>query len=186
MEVGLIGVGKMGLGLLKRWQTAGHTVVTHDVAAAAAEKVKAVNAVFYPELEQFVAALSAPRRIWLMIPAATVPSVIDELATRLDAGDTVIDGGNSFFKDSHTHAVKLDKRGVHFIDVGVSGGLAGETTGYALMVGGNPDHITDIQDLLTSLAAPGAYLHAGPAGAGHFVKMVHNAIEYGMMQAIGE
>ncbi len=186
MTIGLVGLGKMGAGMTRRWLTAGHAVVAFDVNQAARQAAAADGARVVESLSELVNTVSAPRLVWLMIPAPHVKATIKELTQLLDAGDTLIDGGNSYYKDSVAHAALLEKRGIHFIDVGVSGGIVGEQTGYALMIGGAAGVVKDLQDILVPLAAPDAHVHVGPSGAGHYVKMVHNAIEYGMMQAIGE
>ncbi len=167
----------MGGGLLRRWRAGGHTVTVFDPAPG----VESVAS-----LEALVHSLPSPRYLWLMVPAEKVSDIISKLTHQLDSGDVVIDGGNSNYKDSQRHAQKLVKRGIRFVDVGVSGGVAGEERGYALMVGGEASDIAGLSNIFSALEAPGATAHVGPAGAGHFVKMVHNAIEYGMMQAIGE
>lgn len=186
MHIGLVGAGKMGGGILRRLRQADYVVNVFDTASEAERVVVAAGAIYMASLEELVHSLSSPRRIWLMIPASAVASVTQSLSQQLDAGDVVIDGGNSNYKDSIRRAEKLAKRGIHFIDIGVSGGVSGGERGYALMVGGELAQVTALKDIFTVLEAPGATAHVGPAGSGHFVKMVHNAVEYGMMQAIGE
>lgn len=187
MEIGLVGLGKMGKGLVTRWQKAGHTVIAFDVEESARSAAQALGVQVVATLEELVASLVSPRVLWLMIPAGEpVTQAMEQLANRLDPGDTVLDGGNTHYKESERHALKMGKRGIHFLDVGVSGGVRGEETGYALMVGGADNDVAAIKPLLTALQGPDALAHVGPAGAGHFVKMVHNAVEYGMMQAIAE
>lgn len=186
MDIGLIGSGKMGRGLLKRWVTAGHTVTVFDPATTAQAAVHSLGGQPAASVEQLVHSLPAPRRIWLMIPAQAVADVLDMLSQELDSGDVVFDGGNSHYIDSRRRAATLAKRGIHFIDVGVSGGVQGEQAGYALMVGGEAAPVDAAHDIFAPLQAPDAFAYVGEAGAGHFVKMVHNAIEYGTMQAIGE
>ncbi|MCH8748306.1 decarboxylating 6-phosphogluconate dehydrogenase [Patescibacteria group bacterium] len=187
MTIGLIGVGKMGAGLLRRWLKAGLEVYAYDQNAEAAAVVESAGGTFESSLESLIAQLNAPRVIWLMIPAGeAVRDTIGAVGKELAAGDTVIDGGNSHFGDAQRHGATLAKRDIRFVDVGVSGGLAGEVKGYALMVGGAKAQVEPLTEVFEALAAPGAYAHVGPVGAGHYVKMVHNAVEYGMMQAIGE
>lgn len=185
MQIGLVGVGKMGGGIMRRLRTAGHEVVVYDPAAQASH-VTAAGALLVSDLTALVAKLPAPRTLWLMIPAPAVTTTLQHLVPSLSAGDMIVDGGNSFFKDSLHHATFAAEQGVVLIDVGVSGGVAGEQIGYALMAGGSTEAIHKLQPVFAALCAPNAFLHAGPTGAGHFVKMVHNAIEYGMMQAIAE
>lgn len=185
MEIGLVGVGKMGGGIMRRLGKAGHRVVASDPLAAQAT-ITAAGAEVAATLAELVKALPAPRIVWLMIPAEAVTSAMNELLPLLSAGDIVVDGGNSYFKDSVQRATQATAHDIHFVDVGVSGGVAGEEIGYALMAGGETAAIKTLQPIFAALAAPDAFLHAGPVGAGHFVKMVHNAIEYGMMQAIAE
>ncbi|MAF80687.1 6-phosphogluconate dehydrogenase (decarboxylating) [bacterium] len=187
MQVGLIGVGKMGGGILRRWQKANHEVVAHDPGPDAGAVITDAGGTVADSVAELVQSLTAPRVIWLMVPAGdAVSETIQELAKQLDPGDTVIDGGNSQFRHSVQNAQRLGKRDIHFIDVGVSGGVAGEEIGYALMVGADAKHLASVQALLDDLAADDAFAHVGPVGAGHYVKMIHNAVEYGMMQSIGE
>lgn len=185
MQIGLIGTGKMGAGIMRRLVTAGHEVVAYDPAAAR-KNIRSSGGIPVNSLKQLVAALNPPRTIWLMIPAAAVETTFATLLTQLAAKDCIVDGGNSYFKDSQDRAARAKQQRLQFIDVGVSGGVAGEERGYALMAGGSSSAIKKLQPIFAALAAPEAYLHTGEAGSGHFVKMVHNAIEYGMMQAIAE
>lgn len=187
MDVGLIGVGKIGTGILRRLRQHGLGVTAFDTNPATAADITAAGGQSTASVEELVSALPIPRMLWLMLPAGEpVASTIDRLAKLLDAGDTLIDGGNSYFKDSLRHGSKLEKRGINFLDIGVSGGVAGEKHGYALMIGGKNEDVGTLHPILTALAAPDGWAHVGPIGAGHYVKMVHNAVEYGMMQAIGE
>lgn len=187
MHIGLIGAGKMGRGLAARWLKGGHQVTVYDNDSTAVAAAVTLGAQTAASIDELVAALEAPRHIWIMLPAGeAVTTTISTLTQKLEAKDILIDGGNSYYKDTITRARKVSQRGIYFVDVGVSGGVAGATTGYALMVGGDEPVIARIRPLLTALQAPDAYAHVGPNGAGHFVKMVHNAIEYGMMQAIAE
>jgi len=176
----------------------------YDTNAAAVQQLQQAGATGAADLDAFVAALAPPRAVWLMLPAAVVDQVIGELAGRLEAGDIIIDGGNSWYKDDIVRARQLDGQGIHYIDAGTSGGVWGLERGYCLMLGGEPETVRQLEPLFAALApgmgdiprtrgrsgdpspAEQGYLHCGPAGAGHFVKMVHNGIEYGDMQLIAE
>jgi len=187
MQVGLIGVGKMGGGILRRWKKAGHEVIAYDPNPEAATVITDAGGTPSASVAELVQSMTTPRIIWLMVPAGeAVAETIQELAKQLDPGDTVIDGGNSQFQNSLQYSERLAKRDIHFIDAGVSGGVVGEETGYALMVGADAQHLASVQTLFDDLAAKDAFAHVGPVGAGHYVKMIHNAVEYGMMQSIGE
>jgi 6-phosphogluconate dehydrogenase len=180
MQIGLVGLGKMGGNMRERLRNAGHTVVGYDTNP---EKADAAS------LVELVERLERPRAVWVMVPAgAATQHVIDQLATLLKPGDTVIDGGNSRWTDDEKHAEELGKRGIHFVDAGVSGGVWGLKNGYALMVGGEKEHVDDLKPIFDALKPEGpyGYVHAGKVGAGHFSKMVHNGIEYAMMQAYAE
>ncbi len=186
MTIGLIGVGKMGGGIMRRLTAAGHTVVAFDPAPGSAQTIKAAGATRATSLKKLINTLPAPRTVWLMIPAPVVGATIAALLPLLEPGGTLVDGGNSNFKDSIERAKAAAQHKINFVDVGVSGGVAGEQRGYAIMAGGKATVVKKLQPIFNALVAPEAYLHAGPHGSGHFVKMVHNAIEYGMMQAIAE
>lgn len=187
MEVGLIGVGKIGVGLMRRWRAAGHNVVVFDKDPSTKGVVEAAGAKMVASLSDLVHELEAPRLIWLMLPAgAAVEEVTIELARLLDANDVMVDGGNSYFKDSMKRSERLSKRGIGFMDVGTSGGVEGEQVGYAFMVGGEGRYVDRLRPLLEAGSLTDGYAHVGSVGAGHFVKMVHNAMEYGIMQAMGE
>jgi 6-phosphogluconate dehydrogenase len=181
MQIGLIGLGKMGGNMAERLRRAGHQVVGFDRNP---ESARTVNS-----LEELVGALSAPRAVWVMVPSGepTRATVADLLGV-LSAGDIIIDGGNSRYTDDQTHAAMAAEKGIHYIDAGVSGGVWGLTEGYALMVGGEAGPVATVQPIFDALKPPGegGFVHAGPVGAGHFTKMVHNGIEYGMMQAYAE
>ncbi|GAA4640416.1 decarboxylating 6-phosphogluconate dehydrogenase [Actinoallomurus vinaceus] len=180
MELGMIGLGRMGGNMAKRIRQAGHTVVGYDRDPAVSD---------VGSLEELTQRLSAPRAVWVMVPAGDpTRATIDRLAEALDAGDVVIDGGNSHYEDDQKHAELLAKRGIGFVDVGVSGGVWGLQNGYALMVGGDDEHVKHLMPIFEALKPEGEYgfVHAGAVGAGHFAKMVHNGIEYGMMQAFAE
>ncbi|OZG62188.1 MULTISPECIES: phosphogluconate dehydrogenase (NAD(+)-dependent, decarboxylating) [Bifidobacterium] len=181
MQMGMIGLGRMGGNMVKRLRDGGHTVVGFDMNPDSARDVDS--------LEALVAALDAPRVVWVMVPAgAATDSTVETLAGLLDAGDIVIDGGNSRYTDDERHAELLAAKGVKFLDCGVSGGVWGAERGYALMVGGEKETFEAVRPLLETLKPEGEYglVLAGPVGGGHFAKMVHNGIEYGMMQAFGE
>ncbi len=203
MELGMIGLGRMGGNMVRRLIRGGHTCVVHDRSPDAVASLAKEGATGATELSAFVAALSAPRAIWIMVPAAAVDGALDELAPLLTSGDVVIDGGNSNFQDDQLRARRLATRGIHYVDCGVSGGVWGLERGYCLMIGGETSVVRHLEPLFATLApgrgdipptegrptrttADQGYLHCGPSGAGHFVKMVHNAIEYGMMAAYAE
>ena len=189
VDVGLIGLGRMGANMAERLAAAGHRVVGYDVDAATRDRLAAAGRETAASLEALVAALSPPRCVWVMVPAGDATSAtIDALVPFLRPGDLVVDGGNSFYKDSVARGVALAARGLAFVDVGVSGGIWGLAEGYSVMAGGDADAYARVLPLLQSLApAPDRGLaHVGPTGAGHFVKMIHNGIEYGMMQALAE
>jgi 6-phosphogluconate dehydrogenase len=181
MQIGLIGLGKMGANMAERLRQGGHEVIGYDRDPNSNRNVDSLDAL--------VAALDAPRAVWVMVPSGEpTRATIADLGSHLEAGDTIVDGGNSPYTDDQKHAGELLLKGVRYIDAGVSGGVWGLTEGYALMVGGEPDAIAQLQPVFDTLKpeGEGGFVHAGPVGAGHFVKMVHNGIEYGMMQAYGE
>ncbi len=181
MQIGLIGLGKMGGNMAERLRDGGHEGIGYDRNPAADRQVDS--------LEDLVAGLTAPRAVWVMVPSG-VPTraTVAELSKVLQSGDLIIDGGNSRYTDDQEHAKGLAEQGIKYVDAGVSGGVWGLTEGYALMVGGAPDAVAMVQPIFDTLKpeGPGGFVHAGPVGAGHFTKMVHNGIEYGMMQAYGE
>ncbi|GHA80622.1 phosphogluconate dehydrogenase (NAD(+)-dependent, decarboxylating) [Streptomyces tendae] len=180
MQIGLVGLGKMGGNMRERLRNAGHTVVGYDTNPERAD---------VDSLVELVDRLERPRAVWVMVPAGgATQHVIDQLATLLKPGDTVIDGGNSRWTDDERHAEDLGKRGINFVDAGVSGGVWGLQNGYALMVGGDKETVEDLKPVFDALKPDGpyGYVHAGRVGAGHFAKMVHNGIEYAMMQAYAE
>ncbi len=205
MQLGMIGLGRMGANLARRLLRAGHEVVAYDVNAESVAELAADGAVGASSLADLVARLAPQRTVWIMIPAGFVDGTLDELVGFLDAGDTVIDGGNSYYRDDLARATRLGELGVDYVDVGTSGGVWGLERGYCLMIGGPETTVRRLDPLWRALA-PGAgeaeptagrgepagrtaqdgYLHCGPTGAGHFVKMVHNGIEYGMMASIAE
>ena len=180
MQIGMIGLGRMGANMAERLRRAGHEVVGYDRAPGARD---------VDSLADLVERLSPPRVAWVMVPAGEPTSdTVRELATLLERGDIVVDGGNSKYTDSVERGQYLADRGIGFLDCGVSGGVWGLQNGYALMVGGTPEHVAVVQPAFDALKPPGndGFVHAGPVGAGHFTKMVHNGIEYGLMQAYGE
>jgi 6-phosphogluconate dehydrogenase len=191
MEIAILGLGKMGSNMACRLARGGHDVVvfnrTVEKAHSLAENEKNISSV--GTLGELVDRLGPPRVCWVMVPAGTATDeMIDALLEILTSGDTIIDGGNSFYQDSVRHAVRISEKGLHFIDVGTSGGVWGLTEGYSMMIGGDKQVIDRLQSVFETLApAPDkGWGHVGPAGAGHFVKMVHNGIEYGLMQAYAE
>ncbi len=187
MELGMIGLGRMGANMSERLILGGHQVITYDRSAEAIQRVVDKGAVGAASLADFVKKLSLPRAIWLMVPSGDpVDQTIDQLLPSLAKGDIVIDGGNSYYKDSIRRAEKMKTHGMHFIDAGTSGGIWGLQNGYCMMVGGEKEIVSRLEPIFLTLAPKDGYLHAGPNGAGHFVKMIHNGIEYGMMQAYGE
>lgn len=189
MRIGMIGLGRMGLNMTTRLIQHDHEVVAYDLNPEAVESARQVGAHGVENLEDFVAGLEAPRIVWIMVPAGkATQSTIESLAGSLGQGDIVIDGGNSYYKDTLHRAALLADRKIEMVDVGVSGGIWGLEEGYGLMAGGSNASIEVLQPIFESLA-PGpdrGWGHVGPNGAGHFVKMVHNGIEYGLMQAYAE
>ncbi|MGX7677282.1 phosphogluconate dehydrogenase (NAD(+)-dependent, decarboxylating) [Jatrophihabitans sp. DSM 45814] len=204
MQLGMIGLGRMGANIVRRLMTDGHECVVYDVSADSISRLEGEGATGAPTLEEFVAKLVRPRVAWVMIPAGITGETVEKLAALLDEGDIIIDGGNSNYRDDVRRAAKLREKGIHYVDVGTSGGVFGLERGYCLMVGGDDTAFATIEPLLKTIApgrgdverTPGrsgdsapeeqGYLHCGPSGAGHFVKMVHNGIEYGIMAAFAE
>ena len=204
MQLGMIGLGRMGANMVRRLMRGGHECVAYDVAPAAVHVLASEGAAGATELDRFISQLAKPRTVWLMVPAASVDATLDALVPKLDNGDVVIDGGNSYYRDDIVRAARLSGRGLHFVDCGTSGGVLGLERGYCLMIGGEPAIVRRLDPLFVTLApGPGTiprtrgrehpegtaergYLHCGPNGAGHFVKMVHNGIEYGLMAAYAE
>jgi 6-phosphogluconate dehydrogenase len=204
MQIGMIGLGRMGANMVKRLIRAGHTAVVHDRSPDARAALARDGAIDAASLDEFVTALSAPRAIWLMVPAAVVDDVIRSLRPLVSRGDIIIDGGNSHYQDAIARSKELAADGIHYLDVGTSGGVWGLERGYCLMAGGDTAAVKQIEPLLQALApgrgsipptqgresrastADQGYLHCGPSGAGHFVKMIHNGIEYGLMAAYAE
>jgi 6-phosphogluconate dehydrogenase len=189
MEIGMVGLGRMGGNMARRLLSSGHRVLVYDPISSQIDAVVAVGAVPAASIEDMIAGLKAPRVVWLMTPAGEpTESTIRLLGECMSKGDTVVDGGNSYYKDSIRRAKELSEKGIDLLDAGVSGGVWGLKEGYCLMVGGDSGAYKRVEPALTALA-PGAdcgYGHVGRSGAGHFVKMVHNGIEYGLMQAYAE
>jgi 6-phosphogluconate dehydrogenase len=187
MELGMIGLGRMGANMTERLVRSGHRVVSYDRSAEAIQRVVDIGGVGAHSLADFVKQLTPPRVIWMMVPSgAPVDQTIEQLLPNLFKGDILIDGGNSNYKDSIRRAEKISVQGMHFIDAGTSGGIWGLENGYCMMVGGEKEIVERLAPIFTTLAPANGYLHVGPNGAGHFVKMIHNGIEYGMLQAYGE
>ena len=204
MQIGMIGLGRMGAGMAQRVMLVGHDCVVHDTRPDAVAASSAHGAVGAASFADLASKLARPRAVWLMVPAGAVDAALEQLTPHLDPGDIVIDGGNSYYRDDVRRAKQLAAVGLHYVDVGTSGGVAGAERGYCLMIGGEAavvDHLTPIFSALApgvgtvsrtlgrrgaSTSAEEGYLHCGAAGAGHFVKMVHNGIEYGMMAAYAE
>ncbi|MGH9104094.1 MAG: phosphogluconate dehydrogenase (NAD(+)-dependent, decarboxylating) [Acidimicrobiales bacterium] len=204
MELGMVGLGRMGANLVRRLAKDGHRCVVYDVESDAVKRLEDEGAKGVASLEELAAALTPPRAAWLMVPAGLTGETVDALAARMERGDIIIDGGNSYYRDDIERAEVLARRGIHYVDVGTSGGVFGLERGFCLMIGGEPEVVSHLDPLLASIApgmdaaprTPGrdgepsrseqGYLHCGPNGAGHFVKMVHNGIEYGVMAAYAE
>jgi 6-phosphogluconate dehydrogenase len=204
MQIGMIGLGRMGANMVRRLMDGAHQCAVHDVSAYAIRALADQGATPAASLDELVAKLARPRAIWLMVPAAVVDASLEALVPRLEAGDVLIDGGNSYYRDDIRRAERLAARGLHYIDCGTSGGVWGRERGYCLMIGGEPEVVKGLDPIFQTLA-PGrgvmpptrgreqrggtaelGYLHCGTHGAGHFVKMIHNGIEYGLMAAYAE
>jgi 6-phosphogluconate dehydrogenase len=205
MQLGMVGLGRMGANIVRRLMRDGHTCVVYDVSPDAVAMLVAEGATGADSLDDFVAKLAVPRRTWIMVPAGEITeSTVEALASRLEPGDTIIDGGNSYYRDDIRRAGELAEKGIRYLDCGTSGGVFGLDRGFCLMIGGPDDAFAEAEPIFATLAPgidaaartpgragePGSaergYLHCGPPGAGHFVKMVHNGIEYGMMAALAE
>jgi 6-phosphogluconate dehydrogenase len=204
MQIGMLGLGRMGGNMVRRLMRGGHAGVVYDRTRDAVQALAREGAAGATSLDDFVARLEQPRTVWLMVPAAAVDATLDELVPRLAAGDVVIDGGNSYYRDDIERARRLAAHRLHYVDCGTSGGVWGLERGYCLMIGGEADVVQRLDPLFATLApgvgsiprtpdvaekggtAEHGYLHCGPHGAGHFVKMVHNGIEYGLMAAYAE
>ena len=204
MQLGMVGLGRMGANLVRRLMRDGHECVVYDVNSDAVAGLEKEGATGATSIEEFVGKLHKPRAAWVMVPAAYTGQTVDRLAEVMEAGDIIIDGGNSYYHDDIHKAAQLKEKGIHYVDVGTSGGVFGLERGYCLMIGGE-DQVVDHLDPIFKTIAPGVdaaprtdgrrgepspaeqgYLHCGPNGAGHFVKMVHNGIEYGVMAAYAE
>jgi len=187
MKLGFVGLGKMGSNMVERLLEGGHEIVAYARTEDSIRQAESRGAAGARSLEELAGELSPPRVVWLMIPAGKpVEDTIARLADLLSAEDVIVDGGNSRFSDSARHASDLAARGIGFLDSGTSGGVWGLKNGYCLMVGGKAEHFRMVEPALATLAPSDGYAHVGPAGAGHYVKMVHNAIEYSMLQGYGE
>ena len=204
MQLAMIGLGRMGAGMVRRLLAKGHECVVHDMQPAAIAALQKDGAVGAATLAELAAKMTKPRAIWLMVPAAIVDQELEQLQSHLEAGDIVIDGGNSYYRDDIRRAEALTAAGLHYVDVGTSGGVEGIRRGYCLMIGGEAEVVERLTPIFEALApgvgaatrtrgragaparAEQGFLHCGPHGAGHFVKMVHNGIEYGLMAAYAE
>ncbi|MBO1581686.1 phosphogluconate dehydrogenase (NAD(+)-dependent, decarboxylating) [Bacillus sp. XF8] len=186
MKIGLIGLGKMGLNLGQNLMDKNHEVVAYDVNTEAVKEIKGYGAIGTASLAELIQSLEKPRVLWIMVPHAVVDSVINEITPLLSQGDIVIEAGNSYYKESIRRYDELKKAGVHFMDAGTSGGTEGARNGACYMIGGDPEAWSIVETVIRDTAVENGYLYAGKAGSGHFLKMVHNGIEYGMMAAIGE
>jgi 6-phosphogluconate dehydrogenase len=187
MQLGLFGLGRMGANMARRLHQGGHDVIVSNRSSKPIDELRAEGIRGVYTVEELVQSLAAPRAVWVMVPSGEVTDqIIEKLLGLLQPGDAVVDGGNSNWKDSMRHYEQCKTRGVHFMDEGTSGGIWGLQVGYCLMIGGEPETFKWLEPAFKTLAPEKGYLHCGPAGAGHFVKMVHNGIEYGMMQAYAE
>ncbi|MFL6240374.1 MAG: phosphogluconate dehydrogenase (NAD(+)-dependent, decarboxylating) [Actinomycetes bacterium] len=204
MQLGMVGLGRMGANLVRRLMRDGHDCVAFDLNETSVKQLESEGATGARTIEEFVKRLDKPRAAWVMVPAAYAGQTVDQLAELMDEGDIIIDGGNSYYRDDVDRAKALQPRGIHYVDVGTSGGVFGLERGFCLMIGGEDDVVTHLEPIFRSIApgvdaairTPGregeprqaeyGYLHCGPPGAGHFVKMVHNGIEYGVMAAYAE
>jgi 6-phosphogluconate dehydrogenase len=187
MRIGFIGLGRMGANMVRRLLRDGHEIVAYNRTPEKTKEIATEGAVAAFSIEELVAKLEPPRAVWIMVPAGDATEAqIEELLEHLEPGDTIIDGGNTNFHDDVRRHPKLKARGVRYVDAGVSGGIWGLQVGYCLMVGGDADAVRPLEPAFLSLAPEGGYLHVGGPGSGHYVKMVHNGIEYGLMQAYAE
>jgi 6-phosphogluconate dehydrogenase len=204
MQLGMVGLGRMGANLVRRLMRDGHECVVYDIHPAVVKDLEGEGAIGADSLDDFVSKLTVPRAAWVMVPAAFAGQTVSDLAERMQEGDIIIDGGNSYYRDDIDRAAVLETRGIHYVDVGTSGGVFGLERGFCLMIGGETDVVQHLDPIFATIApgmesagrTPGrtgdpataerGYLHCGPNGAGHFVKMVHNGIEYGIMAAYAE
>jgi 6-phosphogluconate dehydrogenase len=204
MQLGMIGLGRMGANMVRRLMRADHECVVFDMNPEAVKSLVGEGAIGTASIEEFISNLKKPRSVWIMVPSAVVDQTINTLTEHMESGDIIIDGGNSYYKDDIVRAKALKQKGIHFVDVGTSGGIWGLERGYCMMIGGEPETVQHLDPVFSSLA-PGTgtiqrtrvrtgalspsehgYLHCGLSGAGHFVKMIHNGIEYGLMAAYAE
>ncbi len=204
MQLGMIGLGRMGANIVRRLMREGHDCVVYDVSSEVVAQLESEGAIGSTSLQDFVSKLDKPRAAWIMVPAAIVGKIVDELLPHVEPGDILIDGGNSYYKDDIDRSQALQEKGVHFVDVGTSGGVFGLERGFCLMIGGEDEVVERLDPIFATLApgidaaprtegksgdpspAENGYLHCGPNGAGHFVKMVHNGVEYALMAAYAE
>ena len=187
MQLGMIGLGRMGANMTLRLLRGGHEIVAYDRNPDAAQALKAEGAVAAGTIEELVERLSPPRHVWLMVPSGPpVAETMNALAPLLRKGDAIVDGGNSNYKDSIARAKQVAAQGLHYLDIGTSGGIWGLENGYCLMIGGEEDIFRRMEPIFQALAPPRGYAYMGPSGAGHYVKMIHNGIEYGLLQAYAE
>jgi 6-phosphogluconate dehydrogenase len=204
MQLGMVGLGRMGANLVRRLMRDGHECVVYDVSADAVAGLVSEGATGAASLDEFVSKLTEPRAAWIMVPAAYAGQTVEDLASRMAEGDIIIDGGNTYYRDDVDRAKALKPKGIHYVDVGTSGGVFGLERGFCLMIGGEQDVVGHLDSIFKTIApgvggaerTPGrsgepsqaeqGYLHCGPSGAGHFVKMVHNGVEYGIMAAYAE
>jgi 6-phosphogluconate dehydrogenase len=204
MQLGMVGLGRMGANLVRRLMRGGHECIAFDVNPGAVKQLESEGAIGSNTLEEFVSRLDKPRAAWLMVPAALTGATVDKLAGMMERGDTIIDGGNSYYRDDIERARQLAEQQIHYVDVGTSGGVFGLERGFCLMIGGEAEPVMRLDPIFRTIApgldaaprtegasgdptpAEQGYLHCGPSGAGHFVKMVHNGIEYGLMAAYAE
>ncbi|TIW70884.1 MAG: NADP-dependent phosphogluconate dehydrogenase, partial [Mesorhizobium sp.] len=201
MQIGMMGLGRMGANMVRRLMRDGHECVVYDINPASVAALVKDGAIGAASMEEFVGKLSKPRSAWLMLPAAITGKIADQVAALMEPGDIIIDGGNSYYHDAVDQAAELAAKGINYVDVGTSGGVWGLDRGYCLMIGGPDEAVRHLDPIFATLApgadagstpakdagtAPYGYLHCGPSGAGHFVKMVHNGIEYGVMAAYAE
>jgi 6-phosphogluconate dehydrogenase len=187
MRIGFVGLGRMGANMVRRLLKDGHEIVAYNRTAEKTKEIEGEGAIASFSIAELVSKLEKPRAVWIMVPAGDATEAqIEELMEHLEPGDTIIDGGNTNFHDDQRRHAALAEKGVQYIDAGTSGGIWGLQVGYCLMVGGDEVAVKPLEPIFVSLAPPGGYLHVGGAGAGHYVKMVHNGIEYGLMQAYAE
>jgi 6-phosphogluconate dehydrogenase len=187
MRIGFVGLGRMGANMVRRLLKDGHEVVAYNRTAEKTREIEGEGGIGSYTIAELVAKLEKPRAVWIMVPAGDATEAqIEELMEHLEPGDTIIDGGNTNFHDDQRRHAALAEKGVNYVDAGTSGGIWGLQVGYCLMVGGDEAAVKPLEPVFVSLAPPGGYLHVGGAGAGHYVKMVHNGIEYGLMQAYAE